>query len=87
MLVVDRREDESAYALGANRAEVQAKLEKTAAEKGHHPHEDFPVQTQVESAADLNKTDAAGVLCVHETPGPEVLLQMLLERIWGIGSR
>jgi len=84
MLVIDRRQDESAYAPGANRAEVQAELEKTAKEKGHHPHEDFPVQVQVESAAEVNKSDAAGVLCVTETPGPEVLLRMLLERVWGV---
>ncbi|KAK7472934.1 hypothetical protein VKT23_001039 [Stygiomarasmius scandens] len=84
MLVIDRRQDESAYAPGANRAEVQDKLEKTAKEKGHHPHEDFPVQVQVESAAEVNKSDAAGVLCVTETPGPEVLLRVLLERVWGV---
>ncbi|THV06747.1 nucleoside hydrolase [Dendrothele bispora CBS 962.96] len=85
MLVVDRRQDESAYALGANRAEVQAKLEKTAKERGHHPHEDFPVQVQVESATEVNKSDAVGVLCVTDTPGPEALLNMLLERVWGVG--
>ncbi|KAF5370765.1 hypothetical protein D9758_002125 [Tetrapyrgos nigripes] len=85
MLVVDRRSDESAYALGANRAEVQAQLEKATTE--HHPHEDFAVQVQVETAADVDKTDAAGVLSVNQTPGPEVLLQMLLERIWGVGKK
>lgn len=93
MLVVDRREDETAYAPGANRAEVQAQLEQT---KGHHSGdwESTAVPAQVEIDINLAYTtgdavilnEGPGVLCVTETPGPSVLLDLLLERIWGVSE-
>ncbi|TFY67928.1 hypothetical protein EVJ58_g1321 [Rhodofomes roseus] len=87
MCVVDRREDPGAYAPGANRAEIQAELEK------HHLHHSgpfestaLPAQVEVERASDAlpRNLTAGGVACVFETPGPEVLLKLLLERVWGV---
>ncbi|KAH9935513.1 nucleoside hydrolase [Fomitopsis serialis] len=88
MCVVDLREDPGAYAPGANRAEVQAELEK------HHLHHSgpfestaLPAQVEVERASDAqlpNHTAVGGVACVFETPGPEALLTLLLERVWGV---
>ncbi|OBZ67190.1 Uridine nucleosidase 1 [Grifola frondosa] len=88
MLVIDRRDDQGAYAPGANRAEVQAELEK------HHFHHvgsyestALPAQVEIErrpsqELASIQHLD--GVACITETPGPEVLVNLLLERIWGV---
>ncbi|KAI0743470.1 nucleoside hydrolase [Daedaleopsis nitida] len=107
MLVVDRREDDGAYAPGENRAQVQAELER------HHfrPAGSFestalPAQVEVETAptdghpanANANASGSAtgspsasqaeGVFCVTETPGPAALVRLLLERVWGVtGAR
>jgi len=88
MCVVDLREDPGAYAPGANRAEVQAELET------HHLHHSgpfestaLPARVEVERASDAqlpNHTTVGGVACVFETPGPEALLTLLLERVWGV---
>ena len=100
MLVVDRREDDGAYAPGANRAQVQAELER------HRPAGTFestalPAQVEVETApADAHPVNAnadasaaggpsatsqaEGVLCITETPGPAALVRLLLERVWGV---
>lgn len=83
MLVVDRRADESAYSPGANRAEIQAELEKRAFSHGDWESTAVPAQVEVEQPAEEEPL-RPGVLCVHETPGPEVLLNLLLQRIWGI---
>lgn len=83
MLVVDRRADESAYSPGANRAEIQAELERRAFSHGDWESTALPVQVEVEQAAEEGPV-RPGVLCVHETPGPDVLLNILLQRIWGI---
>jgi hypothetical protein len=83
MVVVDRREDESAYSPGANRAEIQAELEKRAFSHGSWESTALPAQVEVENAAEA-KPAGSGVLCITETPGPEVLLNLLLTRVWGI---
>ena len=64
MLVVDRREDESAFPLGATRSEAQRHAEDLVTLS--------------------NKTGNKGVRCINHTPGPSVLLGLLLERVWGI---
>ena len=77
MLVIDRREDESAYPLGANRSEAQ-----------REPHDGHQVQSM---GAPILKTDncwdpnaeGSGILCITQTPGPSVLLQLLMQRVWG----
>ncbi|KAL0581816.1 hypothetical protein V5O48_000184 [Marasmius crinis-equi] len=79
MLVVDRREDENAFALGANRAEAQAELNEKAEGKV------APARVEVESfeqAVSVGTSKPPGVPCVVKTPGPDVLLQLLLERVW-----
>lgn len=88
MCVVDRREDAGAYAPGANRAEVQAELEK------HHLHHSGPFESTALPAQEVERASDAqppphtegGVACVYETPGPAVLLELLLERVWGVTS-
>lgn len=93
MLVVDRRDDQGAYAPGANRAEVQAELERH-----HFPHAGayestaLPAPVEVESrpaaAADAKDQGGAaqtgGVACITETPGSAALVQLLLQRVWGV---
>jgi hypothetical protein len=82
MLVVDRRDDLSAYAPGANRAEVQMDLE-------HHTDQFaleaafVPARVAVEHPRNNN---GHGVACVTDTPGPEVLLETLLKRVWGVSD-
>ncbi|KAG7090896.1 hypothetical protein E1B28_009975 [Marasmius oreades] len=71
MLVVDRREGESADTLGTNRAEVKP----------------IPTRVEVESleqALSVGMSKPPGVLCVTKTPGPDVLLELLLKRIWDV---
>ncbi|KAJ3756877.1 nucleoside hydrolase [Lentinula raphanica] len=90
MLVVDRRNDKTAYAPGANRAQVQAELEKAHWAGGNLESVALPAQVEVESASQM-KNDAKGshhgVWCVSETPGPEALLKTLLARVWGIANQ
>ncbi|KAF8070328.1 Inosine/uridine-preferring nucleoside hydrolase domain-containing protein [Lyophyllum atratum] len=82
MVVVDRREDESAYSPGANRAEVQAEMER---KNLHHGiWESTAVPAQVETEQDPTTQAAApGILCVTKTPGPDTLLHLLFSRVWG----
>jgi hypothetical protein len=87
MLVVDRRDDQTTYAPGANRAEVQAELERHLVD---HDVLDsttpaLPVQVAVERPDDTRES-GQGVACVTETPGPEALLKILLERVWGVSN-
>ncbi|KAJ8077003.1 hypothetical protein PM082_001426 [Marasmius tenuissimus] len=80
MLVVDRREDESAYALGANRSEAHAKHN----EDGEGTV--VPARVEVENpeqATSVESSKSPGVPCVVKTPGPTVLLELLLKRVWG----
>lgn len=84
MLVIDRREDESAYAPGANRAEVQAALDETKTRHGPWESTAMPAEVEVESNADVGKMIGARVNCVTTTPGPTVLLELLLQRVWGV---
>ncbi|KAG6812001.1 hypothetical protein H0H92_004966 [Tricholoma furcatifolium] len=71
MLVVDRRQDESAYSPGANRSKAQAELER----KIQHGSWD--------TSALEEDTRPEGIQCVTETPGPSVLLSYLFGRVWG----
>lgn len=70
MLVVDRREDEGAYELGSNRSQVHA--ERLAAQ----------VEAETEQHAEAKPPLCAR--CVTHTPGPGVILEILLGRIWGV---
>ncbi|KAF7315264.1 Inosine-uridine preferring nucleoside hydrolase [Mycena indigotica] len=65
-LVVDRRADEGAYALGADRSTSSV----------------MPALVETEDAPRDLKGN--GVACCTRTPGPSVLLEMLLSRVWGV---
>ncbi|KXN90166.1 hypothetical protein AN958_04656, partial [Leucoagaricus sp. SymC.cos] len=84
MLVVDRRDDQTAYAPGANRAEVQKQLDLIGIP--HKPWESVAVPAQVEVEQEPHGfwKSQTGVWCVTSTPGPRVLLQVLLNRVWGV---
>lgn len=106
MVVIDRREDEGAYAPGANRAHVQAELEASAFRPaGEWESSAVPAQVEVEDDAQAakgrqsshgpghmlvtptsasDKGDKCGVYCVTQTPGKRAMLQVLLQRIWGV---
>ncbi|OCH95134.1 nucleoside hydrolase [Obba rivulosa] len=89
MLVVDRRDDQGAYAPGANRAEVQAELERHSFQHaGELESTAVPAQVEVEDRAAAVKALAeqttGGVACVTETPGPAALVELMLKRIWGV---
>ncbi|KAK7687189.1 hypothetical protein QCA50_009693 [Cerrena zonata] len=92
MLIIDRRNDSGAYAPGANRARVQAELERLNAQtKGAFESTALPAQVEVEteSQADSpsNHTGSSGngVPVVTRTPGGDVLLKLLMKRVWGVG--
>lgn len=72
MLVVDRREDVSAYPLGTNRSEAQR--------EPHEGHGD--VKMSKSDVVDVVAGGIPGIVCVYETPGPAEILRMLLERVW-----
>lgn len=82
MLVVDRRDDQTAHAPGANRAEVMKQFDSLVL--AHKPWEFIGVSTQVGHDGHASMTTGKGVCCVTNTPGPEVLLQLLLHRVWGV---
>jgi hypothetical protein len=80
MLVVDRRSDGGAYKPGANRAEVQALLEKHGAvAPGHADAEPVP-----EVEPEKPQRGEHGVECAVGTPGPRALVDLCFERIWGL---
>jgi len=76
MLVVDRREDETAYSPGQNRARVQTELQE------RYDATAFPIEN--ETGNPLSQPILPGVPCVTATPGPSILLDTLLKRVWGI---
>lgn len=82
MLVVDKRVDESAYTPGANRAEIQSKLDKAALFHGGETTSVFPAPGEIEDAS--KSTIGSGVFCMTGTPGPNALLHLLFQRVWGI---
>ncbi|KAJ7497087.1 Inosine/uridine-preferring nucleoside hydrolase domain-containing protein [Mycena latifolia] len=82
MLVTDRRDDLSAYAPGANRAEVQAELDKHTSHHGIWESTALPALVETEHPP--KPQDGSGVMCVYATPGPGTLLALLAKRIWGV---
>ena len=72
MLVVDRRGDEHNFQLGEDRSQVQA---QNIAKEGLH----------LESKEGRHLSlEAEGVIVVTESPGPQKLLRLMFERIWGV---
>jgi len=78
MLVTDRREDESAYPLGTTRSEAQ----RGPHDDGHHVQSMGSSISKKDNLWDLD-AEGPGVFCITQTPGPSVLLQLLLQRVWG----
>ncbi|TFK44524.1 Inosine/uridine-preferring nucleoside hydrolase domain-containing protein [Crucibulum laeve] len=89
MLVVDRRDDDqSAYAPGINRSEIQKEfgsLDHAKCVHGEWESTVLPAQVEVETAAETH-TPGSGVLCITQTPGPDVLLKILMGRVWGVAA-
>ena len=98
MLVVDRREGQTAYAPGANRSEVQTILEQSYQPHGLLESTAVPAQVEMESEGIRKGPDAwlghptvhddslggsMDVACIVRTPGKDVLLQLLTKRLWG----
>jgi len=90
MCVVDRR-DRGAYAPGANRARVQAELERRVAAGsadagGIGSLESVVVPARVEGEGEPSRPreDEQGVPVIESTPGPEALLQIMMKRIWHV---
>jgi len=81
--VVDRRNDGGTYAPGANRAEVQARLEKQQLENKLLESTALPAQTGTESRPE-GRAEGFKVACITDTPGPDALRRILLERVWGV---
>jgi len=94
MFVVDRRDENTAYAPGANRSEVQAQLELRQLGHGLLESAALPARVDIEEPTLSVGRDEVGlqavsgqrkgVACLVETPGPSVLLQLLMSRVWGI---
>lgn len=99
MLIVDRRDGQTAYAPGANRSEVQSILEQSHQSHGLLESTAVPAQVEMESEGVRTGPDAwmghptvhdgslggsMEVACVVSTPGKDVLLQLLLKRLWGV---
>lgn len=82
MVIVDRRDDVSAYAPGANRAAVQAELDKHNSQHGTWESAVLPALVETEHAP--KDLDPRGVTCVYATPGPATLLALLTKRVWGV---
>ncbi|PSR79656.1 hypothetical protein PHLCEN_2v6957 [Hermanssonia centrifuga] len=86
MLVVDRRQAEGAYDPGANRALIQADIEKHGfTYAGVLESAAIPAQVEIEQPpSDVLRPAGPGVPVVTTTPGPAALLKLLSERVWGI---
>ena len=85
MCVVDRRDDQSVYDPGANRAKVQEELEKhNILMSGILESTALPAQVELEKSPGEAIAPTAGVPVVTITPGPDVLLKLLTRRVWGI---
>ncbi|EIW82782.1 nucleoside hydrolase, partial [Coniophora puteana RWD-64-598 SS2] len=90
MLIVDRRADAiSAPQPGLNRSESEAPIPITTSNP-------YPIEKQTEEHAPVTAmhtstqngppetTHRRGVLCIHETPGQDALVSLLLRRVWGV---
>jgi hypothetical protein len=92
MCVVDRRNDQFAYAPGANRVRVQAELKRRMAAGTVEPDSfgllesvAVPALVEVEEKALCQSEDEQeGIPVVERTPGAEALLQLMLKRVWHV---
>ena len=90
MCVVDRRDDQGAYAPGVNRARVQAELKSRMAAGpagvfGSLESVAVPARVEVEDEPSHQCTDEQeGVPVIEGTPGVGALLQIMMKRIWDV---
>ncbi|KAF9237510.1 nucleoside hydrolase [Melanogaster broomeanus] len=84
MLVVDRRDDQTAYAPGANRSEVQELLERAHQYHGEGVPSGPDGWLGHSAVHDGSTGGSMDVACVVKTPGAGVLLQLLTRRVWGV---
>jgi hypothetical protein len=92
MLVIDRRDENTAYAPGANRSEVQAQLNLRQLGHGLLESTALPARVDIEvptlsgggDKVGLESVQRKGVACLVDTPGPSALLQLLMRRVWGV---
>jgi hypothetical protein len=90
MCVVDRRDDRGAYIPGGNRARVQEELKSrmsagSTGGSGSLESAAVPACDEVEEESSLQcNGDQEGVPVIEATPGPAVLLQIMMERIWHV---
>lgn len=95
MVVVDRRSQSTANAPGPNRAHVQALFKEHHRSVGLLESYVLPAQMEIEGPETLGNSNdrtwknmkldpQAGVPCIAETPGPDVLLRLLTKRVWGV---
>jgi len=83
MCIVDRRDDKGAYAPGENRAVVQEALKRQMVEHGPFESTAVPARVEIEQAPSKPLTDG-GIPCITKTPGPETLVRLIYERLWGV---
>ena len=81
MLVVDRRDDVGAYAPGDNRSHVYQALDPL-----HVSHGPFVPAPVLGDDIGERKADV-GVFTLVETPGSQVCLELLLQRVWGVSRQ
>jgi hypothetical protein len=86
MLVVDRREDQGAYALGENRALVQEQILRSGVTNAPLEPNAVPVEVEVEDKPTAWRY-SHGVACIIETPGVDEIIELLIHRIWGSRSQ
>jgi hypothetical protein len=92
LCVVDRRNDHRAYAPGANRVRVQAELRERMASGAADPDSfgllesaAVPALVAVEHEPSRKSEDEQeGIPVVERTPGAEVLLQLMMKRVWHV---
>lgn len=82
VLVVDRRHV-GVYAPGDNRSHVQQVLDHSRVSHGTLESATVPAPVLKEYDVGKKKPDV-GVFTVVETPGPQVCLEFLLQRVWGV---
>jgi hypothetical protein len=90
MCVVDRRDDQGAYAPGVNRARVQAELKSHMAAGSAFvfgPLESVAVPARVgveDEPSHQCSDEQEGVPVIEGTPGAEALVQIMMKRIWNV---
>ena len=74
MLVVDRRSEGEKSSVNTHHG--------TIALTEHQ----VPATIQVETEADI-PPQPSGIQCIVQTPGPRVLLDLILSQVWGVDSQ